>query len=275
MILFGTAGIPRSTPEKTTPAGGERVYEIGLGCMEVEFVKGVKMSRDSALKVREVKERRNIRLTAHAPYFINLNAKEKEKILASKERIKDTARVSKIFGGEGVVFHPGFYLDDSPKDVYRKIKVLLEEIAGELEEEGNFVTLRPEIMGKESQFGTLEEIVRLSKELKGVRPCIDFAHLHARTGAFNTRSEFVKVLEKVEEELGREELQDVLIHISGIEYGPQGEKKHLNLPQSDMNYEELLEAFLEKNISGLIICESPNLEEDALLLKRKWDEISR
>ena len=272
-LLFGTAGIPHSSPERTTQGGIERIYELGLGCMEVEFVRGVKMSLDGALKVREAKEKRNIRLTAHAPYFINLNAKEKDKVLASKERIKDTARVSKIFGGEGVVFHPGFYMDEDPGVVYGKIKGILEEIVFELKEEDNFVTLRPEVMGRESQFGTLEEILRLSEEIEGVKPCIDFAHLHARTGGFNKKPEFIKVLEEVEKALGKEELKDLLIHISGIEYGAQGEKKHLNLLESDMNYRELLEALKEKEASGLIICESPNLEEDALLLKRTWESL--
>jgi len=47
-LLFGTAGIPRSARAKTTIDGIERIAELGLGCMELEFVQGVKMGEAGA-----------------------------------------------------------------------------------------------------------------------------------------------------------------------------------------------------------------------------------
>ena len=43
-LLFGTGGAPHSTKTKSTMDGIERIAELGLGCMEVEFVQGVKIS---------------------------------------------------------------------------------------------------------------------------------------------------------------------------------------------------------------------------------------
>ena len=57
------------------------------------------------------------------------------------------------------------------------------------------------------------------------------------------------------------------MHISGIEYDKNGEKKHITLKESDFNYTEILRALKEFKTKGLLICESPNLEKDALLLK--------
>jgi len=128
-----------------------------------------------------------------------------------------------------------------------------------------------ETTGKASQFGTLEELLRLSKEVEGVAPCVDFAHLHARTGANNSYEEFAALLELIEGELGLAVgLEDMHIHISGIDYSSAGERKHLNLADADLRYVELLQALRDFEVGGLIICESPSLEEDALLMQRVY-----
>lgn len=269
-LLFGTAGIPLSTKVSTTQAGIERVYELGLGCMEVEFVQGVKMSKESAYSVGEVAKKRGIKLTAHAPYFVNLNAREREKVVASKGRLLHTARICSLFGGESIVFHPAFYLNRPQGEVYETVKGHLEQMVKELRAQGNRVWVRPEVMGKGTQFGTLDETLRLSAELEGIAPCIDFAHWHARTGKFNSYDEFINILNQVEGRLGRRGLDDMLIHVSGIDYGKQGEKKHLNLRESDFQYVELLRALKDREAQGSVICESPNREQDALLLQQTY-----
>ncbi|MEA2120931.1 MAG: hypothetical protein EGMGGAKC_00238 [Dehalococcoides mccartyi] len=70
--------------------------------------------------------------------------------------------------------------------------------------------------------------------------------------------------------LGESALKNMHIHISGIDYSPRGERQHLNLAESDFNYKELLLCLRDKGCAGLVICESPNLEEDALLLKETY-----
>lgn len=150
----------------------------------------------------------------------------------------------------------------------------LGDLASRLDGEGIPAVLRPETTGKPSQFGSLDEVLHLSSELEGVMPCIDFSHLHARsTGAVNSYGEFTAVLGRVEDVLGREGLNSMHIHISGIEYGQKGEKNHVNLELSDLKYVELLKAFREFDIKKLVICESPNLEGDAVLLKSVFESL--
>jgi len=269
-LLFGTAGIPRSSRTRTTVAGIERVAELGLGCMEIEFVQGVKMSESSARQVAEVAVREGIRLTAHAPYYINLNAREPEKIKASQGRLLQTARIASLCGAQSIAFHAAFYLGDPPEVTYCTVKKYLAEVIDQLEQENNRVMLRPEVMGKQSTFGTVEEILNLCTELKGLAPCIDFAHWHARTGAFNSYREFASLLQQIMGRLGRVALDAMHIHFSGIRYGGKGEIKHLNLQESDLQYVELLEALKDYGAGGLVICESPNLEEDARLLQTTY-----
>jgi len=270
-LLFGPAGVPLSAREKSTVGGIERVAELGLGCMELEFVQGVKMGRETALKVAEAAHARKIALTAHGPYFINLNASEPEKLEASRQRVFQTARIAALCGASSIVFHAAFYMGQPSRQVYDTVKRQLELIAGQLRAEGNQVWIRPEVTGKTTQFGTLEEVLELSAEVEGVAPCIDFAHWHARSGKFNSYDEFVYILKQVENKLGRQALGNMHIHVSGIAYGKSGETKHLNLRDSDFNYIEFVHALYDCRVKGLVISESPNLEEDALLLQQTYE----
>jgi len=128
-------------------------------------------------------------------------------------------------------------------------------------------------MGKPSQFGTVEEILHLCTELEGLGICMDFAHWHARTGVFNSYREFTSILLQIKEKLGRAALDSMHIHVSGIAYGGRGERKHLNLEESNLQYTELLKALRDCGVKGIVICESPNLEGDALLLQATYNTL--
>ena len=269
-LLFGTGGSPHSAKSASTIDGIERIAELGLGCMELEFVQGVRMGEAGARLVAETAARVGVKLSAHGPYFINLNAREPEKIRASQDRILQTARIASLCGANSITFHAAFYMGDSPEKTYDTVKKYLAEILDRLKRENNRVWVRPEVMGKVTQFGTLEEILNLSTELEGVAPCMDFAHWHARSGGFNSYPEFASILEQVEERLGRTALDDMHIHVSGINYGKKGEISHLNLKESDFQYTELLKALKDFGAKGILICESHNLEEDALLLQATY-----
>ena len=269
-LHFGTAGIPHSTPKKSSETGVKRIRELGLDCMELAFVRRVSMGEKTAAKVRETAEGLGVTLSVHGPYYINLNAAEADKVEASRQRILAAARVGWLCGARNIVFHAAFYHDDPPETVYERIKGHLAELTGQLREEGVDVVLRPETTGKASQFGTLEELLELSREVEGVAPCVDFAHMHARTGQLNSYDEFCGLLSLIEGGLGRAGLEDMHIHISGIDYGPKGEKEHLNLAEADLRYVELLRALRDFEVKGLVICESPNLEEDALILQETY-----
>ena len=231
------------------------------------------MGEEGARLVAEVATREGVKLSAHAPYFVNLNAREPEKIRASQNRLLQTAGVASLCGAQSVVFHTAFYLGDSPEKTYDTIKKYLEETLNQLKRENNRMWIRPEVMGKHSQFGTIEEIVNLCTELEGLAPGLDFAHWHARTGTYNSYPEFVSVLHRIKERLGRAALDNMHVHLSGISYGGKGEIKHLGLKESDLQYVGLLKALKDYEVKGLVICESPNLEDDALLLQATYNNL--
>jgi deoxyribonuclease-4 len=269
-LQFGTAGIPISSPSRDSISGVKQVKELGLNCMEMEFVRGVKMGTQTANKVKKIAKECDVTLSVHAPYYINLNSREMNKVEASRKHILTSARIGAVMGAKGVVFHPAFYHNDPHDMVYGIVKTHLLELSKQLEDEGLDILLRPETMGKVSQFGSLVELLEISAEIEGVLPCFDFAHMHAREGVNNSYEEFCKILSTIEDHLGREGLDNMHIHISGIEYGPKGEKKHLTLEESDMDYHGLIKSWKEYDIKGTVISESPNIEQDALLLAKLY-----
>ena len=273
-LLFGTAGIPLSSNPRTTTDGIKHVRKLGLGAMELEFVRSVNITKDRAPEVKKAAEESNVVLTCHAPYFINLNSLEKAKIKASIERILNSARIASLCGGYSVCFHSGFYIGMDSKKVYGTIKHNLKEIISTLKDENNSIWVRPETTGKATQFGNVDEILQLSTELDNVMPCVDFAHFHARTnGKYNTYKEFASILEAIEKKLGRKGLENMHMHITGIAYGPKGEKNHLILKESDLKYEELLKALKDFKVKGVAISESPNIEGDALLMQKVYEKL--
>jgi deoxyribonuclease-4 len=100
------------------------------------------------------------------------------------------------------------------------------------------------------------------------------AHWHARDGKFNSYSEFISLLRQVRDHLGQSALENLHIHFSGIKYSKKGELSHLDLKDSDFQYVELLKALKASGAKGIIICESPNLEDDARLLKDTYTRLT-
>jgi deoxyribonuclease-4 len=269
-LLFGTAGVPFSSADDSSLAGIERIKALGLDCLEIEFVQGVKMGLDTARKVREKAESLSVRLSVHAPYFINLNSEDPGKRLASQERLLKTARIGDACGASSVVFHAAFYGKDSAERTYEAVKAELKTVLSIVRSERLAIALRIETMGKRSQFGSLDEVLTMCRDVDGLQPCLDFSHLYAREGKINSYQGFHRVLSKVARKLGPRALRNVHIHIAGIHYGGKGEIKHLNLEETDFRYDEWLQALRDLGVEGMVICESPNLEGDAVLLKKLY-----
>lgn len=270
-LRFVTAGQPICNGSAGYKSAFDVLEKLKLDGLELEFVHGVRMTYANKKLVKEVSQEKNMILTAHGPYYINLNSKEAEKIDASITRVLDTARIGKELGAYSVTYHAAFYMGMAADEVYSKVEKSMEKICSTLDEEANDIWVRPETTGKPTQWGNLEEIVKLSKNFKQVLPCVDFSHLHARTnGDYNTYDDFCKIFDYIGKELGTQALENFHAHIAGIEYGPKGEKKHLMLKESDMNYKDLMKAFKKFDIKGVIVCESPIMEEDAVLLKEYY-----
>jgi deoxyribonuclease-4 len=268
---FGTVGSPLSTPPKPggTVGGIRRMAELGLDALELAWVRSVRISPATCEAIRAEAQQSNVSLSVHAPYFINLNADSTE-WPKSRKRIMDAAHFGHLAGATDIVIHPGSYFGRDPKEVLRKAIPRLKGCVKELRRQKNPVILRPELMGKSALLGSLEDVLAFSREMEGVLPCLDFAHLHARTGAVNGYEDWMEALRSIRAALGEDALQKMHIHLSGIEYTAKGERRHLPFGEADLKYTEFLRALADSDCAGRILCESPILERDAILLRETW-----
>lgn len=274
-LVFGTVGSPSGTPKSGTDSAIAYIRELGLDALEIAWVRSVRVSDDSCDGFKSAAGQQKVLLSIHAPYYINLNSQTADKMKASDERLLAAARKGFRAGATDIIFHPGSYHGQPPEQVYERAKEKLIELTGILREEGVDVTLRPETMGKSAMFGTLEEVVQLSKEIDGVAPCIDVAHLHARPGdgSFNTYDEFAGMLKLVQRELGPEGLHTMHFHLSGIEYTAAGERNHLMLEEADLDWRAFIQACVDFGVEGRIVSESPTQEDDSLLVQKAYAEL--
>ncbi len=274
-FLFGTVGAPIATPKKPGGSVGAMIYskEIGLAALELGWVNSVRVTEKTCAEIKATAAEQKISVSVHAPYFINLNADDEE-WPKSRKRLMDAAHYGNLAGATDIVFHPGSYFGLPPEAVLPKSIQRLEGCVTELCAAGNLVTLRPETMGKSAMLGSFEDALAMSRVIPGVAPCLDFAHLHARPGdgSMNSYDDWSRLLESYGAALGVGALQSLHIHLSGIEYGPKGERNHLKLEEADLDVRAIFRALKAFGCAGRILCESPAMEDDALLLQKIWGE---
>ncbi|MBW2989007.1 TIM barrel protein [Candidatus Woesearchaeota archaeon] len=244
----GTAGLG-------CEAGLKKVSELGLDALEVEFTHGVNLSNDSAKKIGKLAKKLKISLSCHAPYFINLASDEKAKVNASKIRILQSCERMHNMGGGPVVFHPGFYQKKTKEETYSLIKKEVQRMMKTIKEKKWNAWLALETTGKHSAFGSLDELLALTKEIR-CSLTIDFAHLKARSQG---RSSYGDMLDKVKH------LKHIHSHFSGIEWTEKGERKHLLTPEKEIKV--LLAGILKRKLDITIINESPDVIGDAYKMK--------
>jgi deoxyribonuclease-4 len=270
MLRFGTSGIPRSSARPGTEHGIRRARELGLDHLEMAWVNGVRMSDGAADRIAAAARAHDLSLTAHGPYFINLCGAD-EVVQRSRARLTETARLAARCGAESFCFHAGFYGSQDARTANRRVKEELRSVLGQVRRAGHRVDVRPELTGKPSQVGSLDELLDWCARLPGLHPCVDFSHRYAREqGAHNSYESFAATLTAIADRLGAAALARLHIHISGIQYGPKGERRHEPLAQTAFAWKPLLRALKDMRVSGWVVSESPAMEDDALLLQRTY-----
>lgn len=289
-VRFGAGGNSESfykdDKNKSSLEACRWLFARGLDAYEYECTRGVRISKEFAVKLGKEAKACDIALSLHAPYYINLAAINPEKQQASMTHLIRSLEAANWMGATKVVFHPGSGNPAEPGDTREKALERAKELFAltiekavqlELLED---VYLAPETMGKKNQLGNLDEVIALCKNHPGVAsPTVDWGHLHALgNGCLQKEEDFEAVLQKIEDSLGIEACQNLHCHFSPIEYTLGGEKRHHNL--SDKKYGPDFSLFakvlIKKNYTPTIICESAGMQaEDAVTFKHIYKELKK
>lgn len=268
MIYIGPAGVPLSCKGRTTLEGVEHTQDLGLNAMEIQFVRGIQMDEEYALEVGEVARRADIKLGVHSPYYTNIASDDEETIEKSVDKIAASGYFGDIMGADVVVAHTGFFTSMDREETRATAIETATTLRDHFQENKFVPDVGLEVMGKEETYGDLEEIITICQEVEGVRPIIDFAHVHARSGGgLQTADDFHDVFDELE----TLDLDHVHSYFTGVEYKDESEVHHIPIKKSDLDPEPLYEAVLERDLDITIISNSPLVEHDAMHLKLKLE----
>lgn len=275
-LHIGPSGYPEEAPEGDgATAVVQWCHEQGWDTMELAFVHSVWLKNSDAEKLAELSKKLKFPLSAHGSYYINLASLEKTKIGASRSRIVQGAKAIALAGGHSIIYHSAFMTGRESAEVTPIVIEQTKKVQEELKSKDIKCWLRPELTGKPTQHGSVEELIKVANAVEMVLPCIDFSHLHARTaGEFNSYDEWCATLDKLAHGIKHKNvLERMHIHLSGIDYGPKGEKKHIPLATADIRYKELMQALKQAGVRGTLVVEAPRevLVEDVDRIREAWE----
>jgi len=264
MIRIGQAGIPLSCKGRTNKDGLVYTKQVlDLNAMEVQFVRGLYVMKDEEAQfIKDYSKENDVELHVHAPYYINLAGDEEVDL--SFEKILFSARLAEKMGAKTVVTHPGYYGELSERKTLKRIIKNTKKLQSLFKKEKLKIKIGLETMGKQKVFGSLDEIVEVCSNVKGMVPAIDMGHIHARgNGCLKERKDFEEVFQK----LKPLRLKHYLIHLTGVLYEKGNEYHHLPIKKGDMPLAPLIDIVLDNNYNVTFISESPLLEHDAVYIR--------
>lgn len=276
---FGPAGRPESFAAmgyKRTEQLPEYLSRFGLTAFEYQCGHGLKVNRETCLRLGSLCREGGIRLSLHTPYYISLSSVEQEKREKSVRYLLESARVAELLGADRMVVHSGSCGKLSRGEALELAGDTLRRAQSALDENGfGHIRLCPETMGKVNQLGDLAEVLALCQLEERFLPCIDFGHLNARSfGGIRGREEFARILDKLENAMGRERARCFHGHFSRIAYTPKGgEKAHLTFADQEYgpDHAPLMELLAERGMAPTIICESAGTQaEDAAVMQSRY-----
>ncbi|TYQ13357.1 UNVERIFIED_CONTAM: deoxyribonuclease-4 [Acetivibrio alkalicellulosi] len=281
MIRFGPSGNSESFYEQGYKSSVDMpawLNELGLNAYEYQCNRGVNLGKSTAERIGTEALRNNIFLSIHAPYYVNMASPEEEKRTKSKRYIIETLTAAKWMGAKRIVVHMGSYSKVDRKWAVEIAKEGLAQVIKEADQLGlNDITICPEILGKNNQLGSLEEILYLCSSDERLIPTVDFGHLHARgQGSLNSPEDYDCILDVIENSLGIERLTNLHCHFSRVEFTKGGEKKHWSMDDTiyGPEFSHLAQIIYKRKMEPVIICESRNkMAEDALKMKKIYEEI--
>lgn len=275
MLRIGPAGNCDwfyASGNKSTLDAPKWLNSIGLTAYEYSFGRGINMSDSTAESVGVQAEKYDVKVSVHAPYYINFANPDPEMIRKSIGYVINSAKKAKLMGGNRTVFHPASCGKTDRKEAFettlKNFRLLSEKLSEQPLDDCIFC---PETMGKLNQIGRVEEVLSLCETDSRFYPCFDFGHINSYSfGGLKTDSDYRRIIDLALERLG-ERASSMHIHFSKIEYGNSGEIRHLTFADEIFGppYEPLAKIIDEYKMTPVIICESQGtMAEDALAMKK-------
>ncbi|MCD6322491.1 MAG: TIM barrel protein [Clostridiales bacterium] len=275
MIRFGPAGNSDAFYDegyKHTTEAFKWLDKKNIDAFEYQCTRGVLIKRETAEKIGAEAAKYDIRLSLHAPYYINFAGTEKDKLEKSRRHIEKSIEAALWMGAKRVVVHPGGIGKDSRDAAMKRAIAFFSDI---IKNQHHSELLAPELMGKINQLGNLDEIIAFCGVDDSTIPTIDFGHLNARTkGALNSPEAFENVIMRLANGIGWERTRRIHVHFSRIEFTENGgEKRHWSMKDTQFGpeFDHFIPILIKYDMRPVIISESRGTQAaDAKMMKERF-----
>ncbi|HJR92025.1 MAG TPA: non-homologous end-joining DNA ligase [Acidimicrobiia bacterium] len=273
MISFGISELPPPGVEDAEFLDG--LVERGFDAHELPFVKHFPWKEKRCAAFGEAAAQRGIRLSVHAPYFATLTPEDPDRGAQCLAALEHTMKLGRAMGAPIIVAHGGATHGEDPDVLMDRITSRLEKVAPKVE--GLGLGLGLETAGKESAWGTLGDIAVISSKFSFVRPIVDWAHLHAVTGAGLTSTEaFSQVLSFLASQFPAWMVDPLQSQFTDNLVGDKGEIKHLPYGEGTLRVGPLVAAARAAGMNLVIISEAHEEEShDAIAAEIRQAEGDR
>ena len=249
----------------------------GLTAFEYQCGRGVRCGEETARKIGEAAREHGIRMSIHAPYFINLSSEETERMEKNVGYVMESTQLAVPLGATRMVVHCGgqgkLTRERAMRNTHENVKNILRAL-DEAHLTGCTVCL--ETMGKKSVLGSAEEVCELVAADDRLLPCIDFGHLNCRTnGGMSTREDVKRLFDLMENTIGVERTRIMHAHFSHIEYNDKGEVRHLTFADTiyGPDFLPVAQEAAARGYTPTFICESAGTQaEDAVTMMQFYQK---
>ncbi len=263
MIRFGPSGNGELFYEqgnKDSEQAPKWLNSLGLSAYEYSFTLGRFITPEKAERMRVEAEKYNIKISVHAPYYINFCNLSEISQENNAKYVLNSLRGVRAMGGDSCVVHVGSTMKLPREQAFSNLEKSFKDFLQTYYEQNlDGVHINPETMGKFSNIGTVDEILEICSWDKNLVPCFDFGHINCLTqGSLKTEEDFLKIFEKGIEKIGFDKINNCHIHFSKIKYGEKGEIAHLTFEDDVFgpNYEPFLDCVHKLKLNPTIISES-------------------
>jgi bifunctional non-homologous end joining protein LigD len=270
-------GISKLTPDGVTDeAYLQSIADRGHDALELPFVNDFPWKEKRCRTFGEMAAEKGIALSVHAPYFAVLTVDDVAKRKLTLAALEHTMKLGKALGAHTIVAHTGYMKGRSAEELHELVDDGLRTIEPKVRHLG--VALGLETTGTERAFGSLGDIALIARQFSFVRPVIDWAHVHAKSGgALTSKDAFLSVIQFLRENFPGWAIDPLHTQFTDNLFGPKGEIKHVPYGEGTLRSSYLAEAAVEAGIRMIVISEAKEEEShDAILADlRKGEESVR
>lgn len=259
-------GISRLTPKGMSDEEYlDSVVARGHDALELPFVHDFPWKERRCRTFGELAAERNVALSVHAPYFAVLTVDDPDKRKLTLAALEHTMKLGKALGAHTIVAHTGYVKDRSPEELHELVDDGLRTIEPKVRHLG--VALGLETSGTDRAFGSLGDIALIAQRFSFVRPVIDWAHVHAKSGgALTSKEAYLSVIDFLRSSFPGWAIDPLHTQFTDNLFGPSGEIKHIPYGEGTLRSSHLAEAAVEAGVRMIVISEAKEeSSHDAIL----------